>query len=246
MSIFNFFKKPKPLKTVVWSVIPGLEEIVPPTPMKDNIPSWFKNMPKDIAPLAMLHPGTAKRCPSFVDYFSQGFVVKMWCDLAVTINEDRSYNVYTPEDCFRFENHGDEQFLDYIPNRKELNISMVLKAFCPWRVLTPPGYSLMQLPLIYNFNKDFTVFPGLIWTDVHHEINQQIAFHGYGDFFIPRGTPLAAYIPFKRERHDLEVSKNTEELSYRDRIAYYWWAGKFKNGYREHQIELKKGERNDS
>ena len=70
MNIFNYFKKEKPPEIKFWSIVPGLEEIVPPEPMKNHIPSWFKTMPRDIVPDALLHPGTAKRCPSFVDYFS--------------------------------------------------------------------------------------------------------------------------------------------------------------------------------
>lgn len=246
MNILNLFKKKEPEpKMTVWSSIPGLEEVVPPVPARECIPDWFKDMPKDVAP-GLLHPGTAKRCPAFVDYFSQGIVIKLWCDLAITIKEDNTYQVYAPEDIFKFETHGNEQFLDYLPQRKEQNISMVLKAFCPWRIQTPPGYSVMQLPMFYNFNKDFTVMPGNIWTDVHHEINQQIMFHGYGDFLIKRGTPLAVYVPIKREKIPLSVERPSAELSYRNAVSYYWWAGKFKGGYKEHQTILKQGDKNDS
>ena len=243
MNIFNYFKKEKPPEIKFWSIVPGLEEIVPPEPMKNHIPSWFKTMPRDIVPDALLHPGTAKRCPSFVDYFSQGYVISLWCDLAITINKDRSYKVYSPEDAFRFENHGDEQFLDHVPNREHFDLSMVLKAHCPWRAITPPGYSVLQLPLFYNFDKTFTVAPGVIWTDIHHEINQQMIFTGYGDFFLPRGTPLAVYIPFKREKYEVEICKNNSTLEHLNSVSYYWWAGKFKDGYREHQNKIKKDKR---
>jgi len=243
MNIFKYFKKEKQPEIKFWSTVPGLEEIVPPEPMKNHIPSWFKNMPRDLMPNALLHPGTAKRCPSFVDYFSQGYVISLWCDLAITINKDRSYKVYSPEDAFRFENHGDEQFLDYVPNREHFDFSMILKAHCPWRVITPPGYSMLQLPLFYNFDKTFTVAPGTIWTDIHHEINQQIMFTGYGDFFLPRGTPLAVYIPFKREKYKMEICKNDSTLEHLNSVSYYWWAGRFKDGYREHQNKIKKDEK---
>lgn len=243
--MFKFFKKNKKPEVKFWSIIPGLEEIVPPVDMKECTPEWFKSMPRDIDPSAMLHPGTVKRCPSFVDYFSQGYVIKLWCDLAVSIRKDRTYEVYSPENIFKFENHGDEQFLDYIPNREEFNYSMVLKAFCPWRIITPPGYSIMQLPLTYDFNKDFTVLPGTIWTDIHHEVNQQIVFRGYGEYILKRGTPLAVYIPYKREKYDFKVIPQDTELNYKNLISYYWWAGKFKNGYKEHQTILRQGEKND-
>jgi len=238
----NFFKKKTKPTVKVWSTVPGLEEIVPPVPAIDCIPDWFKTMPKDVG--NEMHPGTAKRCPAFVDYFSQGFVIKLWCDVAITIREDKSYSLFTPEDVFQFKNHGDEQFLDHIPDRG--GMSMVLKAVCPWKVMTPPGYSIMQLPMLYNYNADFTVLPGTIWTDIHHDVNQQIAFHRTGDFFLKRGTPLALYIPFKREKMELEVEPINPELSYRTQVSYYWWASKFKGGYKEHQAIIKKGDNNAS
>lgn len=244
--IFEFFKRQEDPTVEFYSVVPGLEDVCPPVLMKECIPNWFKNMPLDAVKRTKMSPSTAKKCPAFIDLFSMGYVLKLWCDLNISINKDKTWQVWTPEDTFKFDNHGDEQFLDYIPNRDYFNFSMVLKAICPWRVKTSPGYSIMQMPMFYDFNKTFFVLPGTIWTDIHHEINQQIVFYEYGDFFIPRGTPLAVYIPFKREKTIFKVSKFDTALQYSEAVAYQWWAGKFKNGYREHQVLLKKENNNDT
>lgn len=244
MSIFNFFKKEEKPYIKVWSSVPGLEEVCPPVSPLECLPDWFKTMPKDVTRNAVLHPGTAKRCPSFVDYFSQGIVIKLWCDVALSIKEDNTYEVYTPEDVFQFKNHGNEQFLDHIPNQG--GMSMVLKALCPWRIMTPPGWSVLQLPMAYNFDADFTVLPGTIWTDIHHEVNQQMAFHKPGEYLLKRGTPLATYIPFKREKVELQIERMTPELQHRNQVSYYWWASKFKGGYKEHQAIIKKGDKDAS
>ena len=234
--MLNLFNK-TPTVTI-WSSIKGIEDIAPPVPAKDVIPEWFKKMPLDIMHEFSGHPGTVKRCPGLVDYLSQGYVLKMWCDLYIKINKDRTFDIRTPEQVFGFTNHLDNQFLDHIPDRE--TFSMVLKGNNPWRMMTPKGWSMMQLPLYYNFNKDFTVLPGVIWTDIHHEVNPQIAFYGYGEYLIKRGTPLAVYIPYKREKVSYKISKITNKLKDLEEKSYYWFASKFRGGYKEHQNKIKK------
>jgi hypothetical protein len=236
--LLNFFKKTSSPEVKIWSMMPGLEAIEPPVPMKECIPDWFKNMPKDVPGAEMLHPGTAKRCPSFIDFFNQGYVIKLWCDLYVDIDDSGNFKIKVPENSYLFETHPNDQFLNYIPDKK--TYSLIIKGVCPWRIETPPGYSVLQLPIFYDFNKDFTVLPGTIWTDIHHEINQQIAFYKPGEYLIKRGTPLAVYIPFKREKITYTISMLTEEIMLKSQRAYHWWSGKFKNGYREHQNLIKK------
>ena len=77
----KFTKKKEPLITV-FSTIKGLEEIYPPSSAIESIPEWFKKMPIEVTEKFSGHPGTAKRCPSFVDYFSSGIVLKLWCDIS--------------------------------------------------------------------------------------------------------------------------------------------------------------------
>ena len=75
----------------------------------------------------------------------------------------------------------------------------VFKAISPWKIITPPGWSVLQLPLFYHFNQEWSVMPGVIDTDIHSEINQQILYHGNGkEVVIKCGDPLVLYIPFKR------------------------------------------------
>jgi hypothetical protein len=52
----------------------------------------------------------------------------------------------------------------------------------------------------------------VIDTDIHHEINQQVVYYGNNEkVTIDRGTPLAMYIPFKREKHKYKISSATDK-----------------------------------
>jgi hypothetical protein len=190
--------------------VQGLESIEEcrPKPAKNFIPQWFKDIPSN-------EPKTVKFCPSFPDYFSMGYVLPMWTDVKLQFNSEKQEWVWnTPSDQFLVEEHGNSQFIDYVkPSHQGVDGQFVFKMVCPWRIVTPPGWSVLQLPLFYNFNKEFSVLPGVIDTDIHHYINQQVLYHGNGkEIEIIRGTPLALYIPFKRENSDinLEVRSATE------------------------------------
>jgi hypothetical protein len=89
----------------------------------------------------------------------------------------------------------------------------MFKAMGPWRIITPHGWSVLQLPLFYHFNREWSVLPGVIDTDIHNEINQQVLYHGSGRAItIKQGDPFVLYVPFQRSaRLEMEISYRTEE-----------------------------------
>ena len=202
------FKKSDKIEFV--STIEGLESIEEclPKPAKHFIPQWFKDIPnKD--------PMTVKICPSFPDYFSQGYILPMWTDVKLQAIGD-SWNWETPTDKVSWENHANEQFLNYTKaNFNGIEAQSVFKAVCPWKIITPPGWSVLQLPLFYHFNQEWSVLPGVLDTDIHHEINQQVLYHGNGNqIIINRGDPFVLYIPYKRSnkiKHKIRYQNKKDE-----------------------------------
>jgi hypothetical protein len=181
------------------STVEGLESIEEclPRPAKHFIPQWFKDIPNFVEDTT-----TVKHCPSFPDYFSQGYIVPMWCDVKLK-SDKNGWSWDTPTSLMSWDIHGDKQFLNYTnANFNGVDAQFVFKANCPWRIITPPGWSVLQLPLFYHFNKDWSVLPGVIDTDIHTEINQQVLYHGNGKSIkINVGDPFALYIPFKRSNN---------------------------------------------
>jgi len=202
------------------TTIPGLNEIKDalPKPASKFIPDWWKNTPTVPTTFDMntVSIGNVKVCPSFPDYFSKGFIVPMWVDsfLYYTENEDNipEWKWKTANGQFSWSMHSKEQYLNDVPHKffgKESHF--IFKSRLPWYVFTPPGYSLYQLPPFFHFNEDFSAIPGVRDTDLYHEMNIQIVIHSKNkEIFIPRGTPLAHYIPFKRETIGLDVRYATE------------------------------------
>ena len=246
--IFNFGSK-KEEKIEWWSDIEGLPGVVPIETSSNFIPKWWTNMPMwqndDVKEANtknnIVNKGTVRRCPAIPEFMGMGFTVPLWCDLEVNIFDDGGYKWNTPSGTFTFGNHGASQLGDWVP--KHSSPTLILKPNCPWRVRTPPGVSMLQLPMFWHFNPNFTVAPGVIWTDIHHEINQQMMFHKKGRIRLERGTPLAQYIPIRRETIPHAVTNETPELRAARNTSFFHVRTKFGGGYPQHRKEtIKKGE----
>jgi hypothetical protein len=192
------------------STLDGLEtmEDILPRPAKHFIPEWFKNTPSE-----KNGDVTVKYCPSFPDYFSQGYILPMWTDVILREDNNR-WECKTPNKMFSVLSHSNSQFLDHVDaSFNGVEGQFIFKTESPWKIITPPGWSVLQLPLFYHFNKEWSVLPGVIDTDTVHVLNQQILYHGNGkEIKINRGDPLVLYVPFKRSNKlKLEVRPQTKK-----------------------------------
>jgi len=225
----------------IWSTTEGLPDVEPVKESSHFLPQWWINTPKwqdDGQKEANItdnvnNKGTVKRCPAIPEFMSMGFVVPLWCDVRIEIFDDGGWKWNSPSNQFQFGNHGETQLATHVP--KHARPTMILKPECPWRVRTPKGISLLQLPMFWHFNPNFTVAPGVIWTDIHHEINQQMMFHRKGVFNLQRGMPLAHYIPIRREDWNLQVTNQTEELRQAASASFLHVRTKFAGGYPKHR-----------
>jgi len=199
------------------STIKGLELLKEIKPAESNkfIPSWWKEIPtiKGYVTAKETVSGNVKTCPSFPDYFSNGIVIPMWTDVLFSFDsETEQWAWKTPSSEFTWDIHPHDQFLNHVPFKFfNKNGKFIFKANCPWKIITPPGYSVLQLPVFYHYTNDFTILPGVVDTDIHHTINQQVLYlSDKTEFIIKRGTPFVQYIPFKREQFNAEVRYQTE------------------------------------
>jgi hypothetical protein len=224
--------KDKNLNIEFFSTIPFLNDIKEcrPRPLAQLMPEWWKS--SNSAPLSI------KECPAIIHMLKDSYVVPMWCDVEIII-ENNNVGWRLPHPDFAFESHADEQFLDFAPNNVKENTAKILKAICPWNIKTPKGYSVYQTSNFYGFNDNFSIFPGIINTDYHHEINQQMMLHGKNKTFsIKRGEPFAIYTPFKREKFDIvtrDATKEDIDSFARNSLNIFT---KFKGGYKKALKEL--------
>jgi hypothetical protein len=225
----------------VWTNIPELLDIPEciPQPAHKFLPKWWKDTPvytkENLSFYEKLSDNfTVKKCPAFPEFLYQGIVIPMWCDSYLYSNKSE-WKYKVPSSKFNWAIHKNNQFVDHIPSWAKDNIVATFKSTCPWYIKTPPGYSVYQLPLFYNFNQNYTVAPGSIQTDKHHQINQQVLFHTKKEeILIPRGEPFVWYIPYKREEFTYSIIGGGEEEKQDLKNSNIHIDTKFSNGYSGH------------
>ena len=207
----------EPVITFV-STIEGLTQIPECLPKLSQkyVPDWWRTVPNIDNKPSLDHPflGNVKDCPSFTDYFSYGYIMPMWADTIMYVDsETKNWRWRTSDPKFLLDVHYDEQYLNFAPHKYLGNKTYcVVKTVSPWKALTPPGWSLYQLPVFFDFNEDFSAIPGIRDTDFYHSINTQLLIHSNKkEIFIPRGTPIAHYVPIKKQPIKLNI-KDLKDL----------------------------------
>tara|TARA_A100001011_G_scaffold394024_1_gene485400 strand:+ start:107 stop:865 length:759 start_codon:yes stop_codon:yes gene_type:complete len=227
--------------------VKGLESIAPVKPASFFMPRWFKDMDSHIEMPAVHEKGkrdyfgkkgdtakkhtsgTVKRCPAIVDLLTEGFIIPMWCDFLIqrdmeTMEWDNKNFKYG------IDFHSKEQIYGW--NLKKTDFPEGVKFLNPWRIYTPKGYSVMFMTPTYQFEKRFTVLPGIVETDSYHHINFPSIWHTTKDAIIERGTPFIQVIPFKRDEWNMSVDEMNEYDVKNDEAEKLELSTKFKNAYR--------------
>ena len=198
-----------------------------PTPIKINIPDWFKKLEHKS------HARTVKGCMPFLDTLMSGYCLYVPVDLEIKHNVDSVDKEGKPiKDSFaacplgrgahdhginlNHEGHPQIHNIEQLAGSPLVNKNKDLpfyKILNPWHIKTPPGYSCLFLPPMNNADDRFSIIPGIVDTDTFHkEINFPIVLNGDKypvlNTTIAKGTPYVQIIPFKRESWKMKITKS--------------------------------------
>jgi len=227
------------------------KDIVPYS-AKKYIPSWWTKIPNQSN-----NWPTIRRCPAVPDFFNQGYIVPMWTNILIHgLNKEKTGIDFYIDNNDRFQKlsgHDKNQFLEHHKFRiGDRDIDGIIKFDSPWHVITPKGWSTLVLPVFYEFYENFTILPGIVDTDIMHQMNHPSLLHcNDKQFSILSGTPLLMYIPFKRTKTNYKIiKKNIEHDNYFSKVMNDWEQKQdlhlglgygFRNAYRK----IQKEKRND-
>lgn len=205
-------------------------------PSNKFIPNYFSDMPRNYEKDESNKIGynkTAKNCPSFTDVFNEGYVIPSPCDIWLySKGNDWRWETAKPFDFINIVEHSDNQLTDYLPST---NIKHIFKINNMWDVITPKGWSVRQIPMVYHFNPHWYVSYGVIDTDKYHEVNIQILFTSERDeVFISQGEPLCYIVPFERKKFNMKI----EEYSSIEKTllkSQYDMLGKFNGSFKRNR-----------
>jgi len=197
---------------VVFRCPPALAGLIPaPAAATRSLPAWLRAMPRTaFAEESAGEVATVKQCPPFIDAMSTGFVIPLAVDLTVedgTIAWDWDppaalADVY-PRAPLGF--HLDAQVTG-TPFHEPDTFLVKFNNF--WTIALDPGYALLVTHPLNRPDLPFRTIAGVVdadrfadalvhfpalWTDPH--------FTGV----LPKGTPVAQCLPFRREAIELVV-----------------------------------------
>jgi hypothetical protein len=212
-------------------------DIEQPKPASKLMPEWYKNTQSYIKnerkPLGNAETGaTIKRCMPVFDAISAGYIIVSPADVYVSIKNDTQWFEWASLGLIRF--HPIEQALKH-PLRNNFAYP---KWINPWAITTPKNYSTL---FVQPFHREsiFTIMPGIVDTDQYMApvnfpfVINDPTFEG----LIPKGTPIAQVIPFKRDswnmtlgnKKDFEKQNNVLQrlnTKFFDKYKSMFWAKK--------------------
>lgn len=195
---------------ITFSVKKELLGGVLPQPKKANkfLPDYFKKLPPQLT--SNPQSGTVKRCVPFLEATSAGYIIPLWTDVFVrATNGDLNFEFPSnaPLDS-SLSSHEQQQIPDHPYSQRPYG-NMPLKWHNPWTISTSEGVSCLITSPLNHLETRFKILDGVVDTDKYYNpVNFPfIWIGGEGDFYIPKGTPIAQVIPFRRVEFDFSVSE---------------------------------------
>lgn len=196
-----------------------------PVPARKALPDWFKQMAPsiDLPPSQSRFPfgiskalrlsnvnATIRRCPGVISYLSEGWLLPLWSDFIVQIRGETVYCAGANEAAHVSPHSKDMQYPTMPLPTGFLKDS--IKFTNPWKVKTPPGWSVLLSQPFYHFEDRFTVVPGVVDSDAYHHIHVNTFWRkGDADHKLVMGMPFVLVMPFQRSALQAEVRVSTEE-----------------------------------
>jgi hypothetical protein len=176
-----------------------------PEPASKHIPEWYKSMDSYIGKTKTPNSSgegnaTIKRCMPVFDAITAGYIIVSPADIYVSLKDGKQ--------CFEWSTLGLINFhpIEQAPEHPLKNSHAYPKWINYWSIKTPKGYSTM---FVQPFHREsvFTILPGIVDTDQYYApvnfpfVVNDLNFEG----LIPKGTPIAQVIPFKREGWQIQI-----------------------------------------
>lgn len=195
---------------ITFTNVSGFDGLEQPQPASKFIPDWYKNMESYIG--GKKKPGedgttlaTVKRCMPVFDAINAGYIITSPADIYVRIKDGNQYFDWSSLNLINF--HPVSQ----APEHPAKNKHAYPKWMNYWAIRTPKGYSVMFVQPMHR-ESVFTILPGIVDTDEYYApvnfpfVINDPEFEG----LIPKGTPIAQVIPFKRESWTMQFGGDKE------------------------------------
>lgn len=215
-----------------------------PIPAVKKIPEWYKKIPRYVSGEKKPNAGgttsgTIKTCMPVLDAMTAGYLILSPADIYISRKPEGTYYDWANHDAVTF--HFPNQTTGYPKSDVKLKDERAPKFTNYWVVKTPKGYSSLFVPPFHH-DLPFSILPGVVDTDTYfNAINFPFMPDPGFEGLIPKGTPIAQVIPFKRESWSMSTGllKDSTKLQklflkvrgilaseFFDKYKKYYWAKK--------------------
>lgn len=219
--MFWFKKKEVVVNCFVDEYHSYVKNYAPVQPAHKFYPEWWKKLkPTEYDQKKVFMTGlrtNMKFCNGFIENFKHGFMVPLWCDLSIIIDETNSFNYHFSDGKTSIEGHNNEQAQGFMEDYIFLKIkspwlfeceqkdTKFVYNPCMWNYPKPPPWVTPSGIVDFTHNKSTHIF-------ILPEKKKQ-------EIFIHFGQPMIHYIPLTDKR----VVLNTEVLTsseYNKKFSY--------------------------
>jgi hypothetical protein len=195
---------------ITFTNVSGFNDLEQPQPASKFIPDWYKNMESymDGEKKPSGDGGskaTIKRCMPVFDAIISGYIITSPADVYVSLKDGQQFFEWSSLGLISF--HPIKQ----APEHPSVKPHAYPKWINPWAIKTPKGYSTLFVQPMHR-ESVFTILPGIVDTDTYTAtVNFPMVINDPNfEGLIPKGTPIAQAIPFKREDWQMEIGSQKE------------------------------------
>jgi hypothetical protein len=193
-----FFIRKSKLIVDVFTTRREIAEYFPIANAIEHAPSWWKNADKSYTENSIKRP-TLKTCDGLTTYLSTGFILPLWSDLALNI-EEKSYHWQFSDERTDAKVHSPKQWEMF----KDTNKLGHLKIISPYRLKDKNklNWLLLNPPWRQSNTEWFEAPQGILEFKNRHELNINLLFdlQNKGARLIEANTPLIHLIPLTEKK----------------------------------------------
>jgi len=181
----------------------------------NNLPNYFKDIPKKCPFSRFRSDNTLRTCSGIINYYKKAIVFLSPFDIEFVIENDQVFVKFGNMNFNGIHFHANNQFLDYVKNKKYLCISKLifgifLKSNVPL-LITNPTWAL----------NDFEILPGIINAETAMELNLFLPIKKEDkNIFIKQNTPLCIIHMETEKNVNIVFNKNKYEPSLENGLVY--------------------------
>lgn len=191
--MFNFLKNRRPVVVNCYTTDKRAYDYASIAPAFKYTPKWFKQLPKDSQLKNM------RQCFGFLDLFKRSFVIPMWCDLDVDMNENGAFNWQFHDGQSEADVHGARQFSGWVDGSSHYHMKIV----SPWTFTCDEDVYFHWTQATWGLNDlfDFVSPPAVV--EYKHQTSTHINILMNAKrkkLFIAHGTPLVMITPLTERK----------------------------------------------